>query len=548
MIKNYKRQSILNLGLFTLIVCFWSFPLLAQKKAYLDKEFQITTKKEAVYFADVKKTSEGTWRAHLRNQPGSDQKVLYTIDFKTKKLQVKHGQLIKKSLNGSLMLHEHYQNDTLHGDFFCKFSGRDRTHHDGRNGMSGIYSKGLRNGNWTFYRWNGTKEYVMSYDHGKQLGKTKFYDYKGNIKEEGALLNGQRNGYWTYYYHKKSRTEIEYKNGIREGQADYYDSQGYLERSGGFINDKEEGKWLFYGKTEEDTIGFTFYKNGLLHGKRVRFNEKGDTVYLENYYEHKEHGVQKSYHKNGTLKSIEVMNHGNKEGTFKKWFDNGQLEALLYYKNDLREGQATFYFANGQMAILENWKAGKQNGTMKHWEQDGQLVVSGNYKNHKKHGVWKTYSSEGKLIKTEEYMNGFIKVEGYTEDDYPSVVSGEYEASNEVYIGKDPNPDAIYAQPKSGAKPVGSEQLLRAKLQRFVQKNYPVEAIRDEVEGTVKVQLIINQQGEATDFKVIEGIGHGCDEVAIQAIRYAGPWHYATQYRKAVKHQFELTIQFNLPN
>ncbi len=533
----------------TLILCtlllFISLQVIGQKQAYFDNLLQKTSENKAVYFADFEKTSEGTWITYLHSQPPPDKNVRYIIEFKTKKLKVKHGRFAMIDLFGKPLLEEHYQNDTLHGIFFCKYKDRSHQRLEGLNGISGIYSKGLRDGNWIFYRTDGKKDYVMSYDQGAQLGKIKIYDYYGNIQSEGPRKNGEKHGSWTQYSYKKSKSVIEYKNGQQEGKAAYYDKDGDLERTGIFENNKEEGKWLFYNKTK-DTIGFTFYKNGLLHGKEVRFDEKGDTVSVKNYYEQRPHGIQKKFHTNGQLKSLKTENHGDKEGAFKTWYPSGQLESELYYKNDKKEGPATYYFPDGQLAVLKNWKEGLKDGIVKNWKRNGQLVVSGNYKNDVKHGMWKHYSLTGKLIKKEEYVNGYLKVEGYELEDYPIDVDFYGEEEAEVYDEEAMDPDRIFTNPRREAKPVGSDQLFQSKIGGFIRKNYPSKAKKNKIEGKVQVQVVINKQGEATDFKIVEGIGHGCDEVAIAAIKSAGAWHCARDNRMDVKHQIKIDVRFNL--
>jgi len=48
---------------------------------------------------------------------------------------------------------------------------------------------------------------------------------------------------------------------------------------------------------------------------------------------------------------------------------------------------------------------------------------------------------------------------------------------------------------------------------------YPEEAIQNNIEGTVTVLFTIDEEGNTSNFTVLEGIGHGCDEAVIDAIR-----------------------------
>jgi periplasmic protein TonB len=58
--------------------------------------------------------------------------------------------------------------------------------------------------------------------------------------------------------------------------------------------------------------------------------------------------------------------------------------------------------------------------------------------------------------------------------------------------------------------------------------NYPKEARKNKIEGKVIVQFIINADGTASDFKVIQSIGYGCDEAAVEAFKKMPKWKPAT--------------------
>ena len=63
-------------------------------------------------------------------------------------------------------------------------------------------------------------------------------------------------------------------------------------------------------------------------------------------------------------------------------------------------------------------------------------------------------------------------------------------------------------------------------IARYFQRNnrYPSEARRNGVEGIVYVQFIVGKDGDLSDFKVIKGIGYGCDEEAIRLLDRMPKW------------------------
>lgn len=56
---------------------------------------------------------------------------------------------------------------------------------------------------------------------------------------------------------------------------------------------------------------------------------------------------------------------------------------------------------------------------------------------------------------------------------------------------------------------------------RALQKRiiYPEEAIENDIEGIVSIQFTIDEEGNTTNFSTIQGIGYGCEEAVIKAIK-----------------------------
>lgn len=53
-------------------------------------------------------------------------------------------------------------------------------------------------------------------------------------------------------------------------------------------------------------------------------------------------------------------------------------------------------------------------------------------------------------------------------------------------------------------------------LDKFISENlqYPEEALKNKVEGTVSIEIDIDVFGKVTASRILHGIGHGCDEEA----------------------------------
>lgn len=79
----------------------------------------------------------------------------------------------------------------------------------------------------------------------------------------------------------------------------------------------------------------------------------------------------------------------------------------------------------------------------------------------------------------------------------------------------------------------------------YKQIEYPEIAKKAGVEGKVYVLAFINEAGGVDDVKVIKGIGAGCDEAAVEAIRNA-KFTAGKTAGVAAKVKLSLQIQFKL--
>jgi protein TonB len=74
---------------------------------------------------------------------------------------------------------------------------------------------------------------------------------------------------------------------------------------------------------------------------------------------------------------------------------------------------------------------------------------------------------------------------------------------------------------------------------------YPEMARRAGIEGRVTVQFIVNEAGQVENPRVIRGIGGGCDEAALEAVKKA-KFTPGMQRGRPVRVQFSLPVIFRL--
>ncbi|MDZ7807634.1 MAG: energy transducer TonB [Gracilimonas sp.] len=103
-----------------------------------------------------------------------------------------------------------------------------------------------------------------------------------------------------------------------------------------------------------------------------------------------------------------------------------------------------------------------------------------------------------------------VMIEYQGSSPYPPVNS-----ASENLDGKKASNDSsekTFAVISSFPEPEGGNRALRRKI------TYPEKAIENGIQGQVTVQFFIDETGKASNFEVIEGIGHGCDEAVISAL------------------------------
>lgn len=78
------------------------------------------------------------------------------------------------------------------------------------------------------------------------------------------------------------------------------------------------------------------------------------------------------------------------------------------------------------------------------------------------------------------------------------------------------------------------------------QPSYTDEAIAARVEGKVRVQITVDETGKVSDVKLISGLGHGLDDVALAAARRS-TFEAAVRCGKPTRATFTIAMRFKLP-
>lgn len=90
-----------------------------------------------------------------------------------------------------------------------------------------------------------------------------------------------------------------------------------------------------------------------------------------------------------------------------------------------------------------------------------------------------------------------------------------------------------------------TEEITRARPVEIAQPEYPDAAREASIEGRVRVEVTIDEQGRVASARVLQALGHGCDEAAL-AVARAARFEAATRCGRPVRSTLTIGIRFTL--
>lgn len=245
------------------------------------------------------------------------------------------------------------------------------------------------------------------------------------------------------------------------------------------------------------------------------------------------------------------------------YFDNGRIKSIIHYTDGVRDGDAQFYRENGNIKEELTYVNGRVEGLVRRYDENGILREMFSIENGKREGPTSLFDSTGTYVNDIYYEEGILVVDKVVLDDGPDDEETSRKEITEIRppqnkVNKkkkfDPNnplpPDieeehnyeddpAFYKTVEVMPEPIGGMKAIYKKI------GYPEEAKENEIEGIVKILVLIDKDGEVLDAQVIEGIGYGCDEAARLAVFYHRFKPGLIKGQK-VKVQMEIPIEFKL--
>lgn len=221
--------------------------------------------------------------------------------------------------------------------------------------------------------------------------------------------------------------------------------------------------------------------------------------------------VLKNLFTNLIILLIVSINLTAQNGIIKSYYGPKQLRAKLSFANDVLDGTCYWYFENGNLKSEKTYSNGKLHGLVKEFQESG-LPSEEYYVNYGiKDGIYKSYWENGALKEVRTYDAGIL-VKQVTIDFDPFYVPPVDSYAGAANSSARPKEEVI-CDAEICASPIGGAKAIEERIM------YPEEALLYGLEGTVTLIVTIDVNGFAENVIVLRGIGLGCDEAAVEAVK-----------------------------
>lgn len=275
--------------------------------------------------------------------------------------------------------------------------------------------------------------------------------------------------------------------------------------------------------------------------------------------------------------------NGKKNGRFSIYFNNGITRNIAFYKDDQPFGIWKYFdyngnlsyrlkFINHEIKILQCYNSSNDSTLDKgygEFKRDfNNSIIEGKVKNYNMTGIWKYSYSDNKI--TETYKDGaLIKengklnydlynksliIERLLEMDHFNVTEQllvsdyyrkrDYQRLNCIFKPRWSlyNQDGVFIMVESHPSFPGGNESLSNYISSEIK--YPDDADTNGIHGIVKIQFLIDIDEQVKDAKVVQSLGYGCDEIALDIIKNMPDWIPGQQRGKTVPVKYILPIRF----
>ena len=187
-----------------------------------------------------------------------------------------------------------------------------------------------------------------------------------------------------------------------------HNMKGNIKAQGFVFRGKKDGVWREYNEWNNALIKVSEYKEDVLNGTSVTISTSGSVQTEETYFNGKKNGLRITYsYFGGRLKLLETYKDDVLEGMKKTYYEDGKIQEESDYKSGKRNGVVKWYLESGAVSMEYEYVDGMLDGQARVFDENGKLKLDGIYRNNREEGEWKEYQ-DSVLLKKTIYKNGQI--------------------------------------------------------------------------------------------------------------------------------------------
>lgn len=231
--------------------------------------------------------------------------------------------------------------------------------------------KRYREGRWKFYREDGTRDDVRTYEKGRVVASQSYAYYKVDQDDRRSRI---------YRF------------------SDRMPFTGQLEKCG--VVDDEAFPLFWTGRIVDGYFDGPWQAGYHLPGSP----SAGEGVAVMGRSE----GLSTAYYSNGQLWSVASYRAGKLEGEYVEYYrdslaagPHGRVRYRARYVGGKRQGAACWWYENGAVDTESEYRDGKRNGMTREYDEQGRLLGGTAYRDGLREGLCVWYASDGSRTETE---------------------------------------------------------------------------------------------------------------------------------------------------
>lgn len=234
------------------------------------------------------------------------------------------------------------------------------------------------------------------------------------------------------------------------------------------------------------------------------------------------------------------------------FYENGNLESLIKYNISGMPIDTAFYLYPNQTLKMITYRNPKRDNVVSdksleyivyYDENQNVLLKNGNGKIKFVHSSRFPYYEEGNMVNSYKHSMWTGEYKGYKFEEiyeHGKLISGKSFQEDGKIVAYDLSTYHVNPEYPQGMN----------NLRSYITRNYeyPTEAVKQRITGTIELEFIVNKEGDITDVRLIKDLGFGTGEAAERLVRTFGKWKPGSIRGIPQEVTYRLPILLNLPD